>query len=50
LLSDHDCQTLLEEGVLPLVAVKPSDAIVFPHMQSIADPPATLAGFQSVSW
>jgi type VI secretion system protein ImpC len=50
LLSDNDCLALLEEGVLPLVAVKSSDSIVFPHMQSIADPPATLAGFHSANW
>ena len=50
LLSDHDCQALLEEGVLPLAAVKSSDAIMFPSMQSVADPPASLAGFHSVIW
>ncbi len=50
LLSEHDCQTLLEEGVLPLAAIKSSDAIAFPRMQSIADPPASLAGFQAALW
>jgi type VI secretion system protein ImpC len=50
LLSDHDCQTLLEEGVLPLVAVKSSDTVVFPKMQSIADPAAGLAGFEMAGW
>ena len=50
LLSDHDCHALLQEGVLPLAAVKSSDAIVFPSMQSVADPPASLAGFHSVTW
>jgi type VI secretion system protein ImpC len=50
LLSDHDCQTLLEEGVLPVVAVKSSDEVVFPKMQSIADPAAGLAGFEMAGW
>jgi type VI secretion system protein ImpC len=50
LLSDHDCQTLLAEGVLPLAAVKGSDSIAFPRMQSIADPSALLAGFPTVNW
>jgi type VI secretion system protein ImpC len=35
LLSDHDCEALLDEGVLPLAAVKGSDAIVFPRMRTI---------------
>jgi type VI secretion system protein ImpC len=50
LLTERDCETLLSGGVLPLAAVKSSDEIVFPLMQSIASPPAPLAGFQSVSW
>jgi type VI secretion system protein ImpC len=35
LLSDNDCEALLDEGVLPLAAVKGSDAIVFPRMRTI---------------
>ena len=50
LLSGGDCQALLDEGLLPLAAVKGSDEIAFPRVQSIANPPAILAGFQSVSW
>jgi type VI secretion system protein ImpC len=50
LLTDRDCETLLSDGVLPLVAVKGTDAIVFPQMQSIADPSSALAGFQSINW
>jgi type VI secretion system protein ImpC len=37
LLSDHDCEALLDEGVLPLVAVKGSDTIVFPRMRGIGE-------------
>jgi type VI secretion system protein ImpC len=50
LLSEHDCETLLADGVLPVAAVKLTDAIVFPRMQSIADPTALLAGFEAVTW
>jgi type VI secretion system protein ImpC len=50
LLTDSDCQLLMSGGVLPLAAMKLSDEIVLPLMQSIADPPAALAGLQSVSW
>lgn len=35
-LSDKDLEALLDEGVLPLAAVKGSDSIVFPRMRSIA--------------
>jgi type VI secretion system protein ImpC len=50
LFSDRDCATLLSEGSLPLAAMKATDTIVFPRMQSIADPPSVLAGFQSMNW
>jgi predicted component of type VI protein secretion system len=43
LLTENDCLTLLSSGVLPLAAMKSSDEIVFPRMQSIANPAATLA-------
>jgi len=42
LLSDHDIHALLDEGVLPLAAVKSSDTVVFPRMQSIAKPASEL--------
>jgi len=45
LLSENDCQALLDEGVLPLAAVKSSDTIVFPRVRSIAASTATLAGW-----
>jgi type VI secretion system protein ImpC len=44
LLSDNDIQSLLEEGVLPLAAVKGSDAIVFPQIRSVAEGSGVLAG------
>jgi predicted component of type VI protein secretion system len=43
LLSEADCATLLSSGVLPLAAIKSTDEIVFPRMQSIASPAAALA-------
>jgi len=43
LLTENDCLTLLSGGVLPLAAMKEADEIVFPRMQSIANPAATLA-------
>ncbi len=45
LLSENDCQALLDEGVLPLAAVKSADMIVFPRMRSIAASTATLGGW-----
>jgi predicted component of type VI protein secretion system len=50
LFSDRDCATILNEGSLPLAAMKGADTIIFPKMQSIADPPSLLAGFQSMNW
>ena len=43
LLTDGDCASLLSSGVLPLAAVKSTDEIVFPRMQSVATPAAALA-------
>jgi type VI secretion system protein ImpC len=43
LLTEGDCVTLLSSGVLPLAAMKSTDEIVFPRMQSIANPAAALA-------
>jgi predicted component of type VI protein secretion system len=43
LLSESDCANLLKSGVLPLAAMKSVDEIVFPRMQSIANPSAPLA-------
>jgi type VI secretion system protein ImpC len=43
LLTESDCATLLKGGVLPLAAMKSADEIVFPRMQSIANPTALLA-------
>jgi type VI secretion system protein ImpC len=43
LLTESDCLSLLKGGVLPLAAMKSSDEIVFPRMQSIANPSAGLA-------
>ena len=42
LLSERDCQSLVEQGALPVAAVAGSDEIAFPRLQSI--------GFQSLSW
>ena len=46
LLSDNDCQALLEEGVLPVAAVKGTDSIVFPRMRSIAQGAGHWAGLE----
>lgn len=43
LLTENDCLTLLSGGVLPLAAIKSTDEILFPRMQSIAHPTAGLA-------
>ncbi len=50
LLSEQDCLNLLDEGLLPLAGVKGADAIVFPRMQSIADPGSLLARLRAASW
>lgn len=46
LLSDNDCHALLEEGVLPVAAVKGTDSIVFPRIRSIAQGSGQLAGLE----
>jgi type VI secretion system protein ImpC len=46
LLSDNDCQALLDEGVLPVAAVKGTDSVVFPRIRSIAQGAGELAGLE----
>jgi type VI secretion system protein ImpC len=46
LLSDNDCQSLLDEGVLPVAAVKGTDSVMFPRIRSIAQGAGELAGLE----
>jgi type VI secretion system protein ImpC len=48
LLTEHDAEFLLENGLMPLASMKDQDAILLPRVQSIADPLAPLAGRWSV--
>jgi len=44
LMSDADAEWLLDQGMMPLVSVKNEDAVRLLRFQSIAHPPAPLAG------
>jgi len=44
LLSERDADFLLEHGFMPLASLKNEDAVLLVRFQSIADPPAPLAG------
>jgi len=44
LLTEHDAEFLLENGLVPLASMKDQDAILLPRIQSIADPLAPLSG------
>jgi type VI secretion system protein ImpC len=44
LMSEKDAQFLMEHGYMPLASMKDQDAVLLVRFQSIADPPAALAG------
>ena len=44
LLTESDTEFLLDQGLMPLASVRDQDAAVLVRFQSIADPPARLAG------
>ena len=44
LLTEHDAEFLLENGLMPVASMKDQDSILVPRVQSIADPLAALAG------
>jgi len=44
LLTEHDAEFLLENGLMPVASMKDQDSILLPRVQSIADPLAALAG------
>ena len=44
LLTETDCNELLDEGLMPLASVRDRDLVRLVRFQSIADPPAGLSG------
>jgi type VI secretion system protein ImpC len=44
LLGESDTEFLIEQGVMPLASVRDVDEVILVRLQSIADPPARLAG------
>ena len=44
LLTDREIEYILNEGFMPLASIKNRDSVVLVRFQSIAEPPAALAG------
>jgi type VI secretion system protein ImpC len=44
LMTEEQAEALLDNGIMPLASLKNRDAVLLVRMQSIADPPAALAG------
>jgi predicted component of type VI protein secretion system len=42
LLTEHDAEFLLENGLIPVASMKDQDSILLPRIQSIADPTRAL--------
>ena len=49
ILSERAAERVLERGLCPLLTVRDSDAVIFPRLQSIADPLRRLSGRWSAS-
>jgi predicted component of type VI protein secretion system len=44
LLTEHDAEFLLDNGLMPVASMKDQDSVLLLRVQSIADPLAPLAG------
>ncbi|MHC4648858.1 MAG: hypothetical protein ACYTBJ_25655 [Planctomycetota bacterium] len=43
-LTERAMQVLIDKGLMPVLSIKGQDAVRIPRFQSIAEPPAPLAG------